>query len=176
MSTDDLLMVSEVLSGITNVSKEIRTASMNKLQELRKNLGALTFCLLQISDSSPNNNNNSINNQNLQITALVICRKILDINDFTEWKNIDNELKNKIKLKSLELFLKFNETSLKSKICDVITQIVDKVSDNDEECEDIKNLVDTIYNYDPNDNNNVVIIEYLIKIMTEATGFLFVNL
>ena len=176
MSTDDLLMVSEVLSGITNVSKEIRTASMNKLQELRKNLGALTFCLLQISDSSPNNNNNSINNQNLQITALVICRKILDINDFTEWKNIDNELKNKIKLKSLELFLKFNETRLKSKICDVITQIVDKVSDNDEEWEDFKNLVDTIYNYDPNDNNNVVIIEYLLKIMTEATGFLFVNL
>ena len=176
MSTDDLLMVSEVLSGITNVSKEIRTASMNKLQELRKNLGALTFCLLQISDSSPNNNNNSINNQNLQITALVICRKILDINDFTEWKNIDNELKNKIKLKSLELFLKFNETSLKSKICDVITQIVDKVSDNDEEWEDFKKLVDTIYNYDPNDNNNVVNIEYLLKIMTEATGFLFVNL
>ena len=174
MSTDDLMMVSEVLLGITNVSKEIRTASMNKLQELRKNLGALTFCLLQISDSS--NNNNNINNQNLQITALVICRKILDINDFNEWKNIDNELKNKIKQKSLELFLKFNETNLKSKICDVITQIVDKVSDNDEEWEDFKKLVDTIYNYDPNDNNNVVVIDFLLKLMTEATGFLFVNL
>ena len=176
MSTDDLLMVSEVLSGITNISKEIRTTSINKLQELRKNLGALTFCLLQISDSSTNNNYNNINNQNLQITALVICRKILDINDFNEWKNIDNELKNKIKLKSLELFLKFNETSLKSKICDVITQIVDKVSDNDEEWEDFKKLVDTIYNYDPNDNNNVIVIEYLLKLMTEATGFLFDNL
>jgi hypothetical protein len=42
-------MVSEILSGITNISKEIRTASMNKLQELRKNLGELTFCLLQNS-------------------------------------------------------------------------------------------------------------------------------
>ena len=170
MTSQDLNMVTKILLGITNPDKNIRTESVNKLQELRKNLGALTFCLLQITQiysNKINNNNININNNNknedqiIITSALVICRKILDINDTTPWNNINENLKNEIKLKSLELFINEKNESQKIKIGDVITQIIDKISDNDEDWEDFKKLSLTLLNLDPNDENNLIQINCL---------------
>ena len=54
----------QCLLGISNPNKEIRTNSVNKLQELSNDLGALTYCLIEISLKTPtkdkeNNKNNS---------------------------------------------------------------------------------------------------------------------
>ena len=182
MTSQDLNMVTKILLGITNPDKNIRTESVNKLQELRKNLGALTFCLLQItqiySNKINNNNINIINNnknedQIIITSALVICRKILDINDTTPWNNINENLKNEIKLKSLELFINEKNESQKIKIGDVITQIIDKISDNDEDWEDFKKLSLTLLNLNPNDENNLIQINCLLKLITDGTGFLY---
>ena len=182
MTSQDLNMVTKILLGITNPDKNIRTESVNKLQELRKNLGALTFCLLQITQiysNKINNNNININNNNknedqiIITSALVICRKILDINDTTPWNNINDNLKNEIKLKSLELFINEKNESQKIKIGDVITQIIDKISDNDEDWEDFKKLSLTLLNLDPNDENNLIQINCLLKLITDGTGFLY---
>ena len=67
-------MICEVLLGITNPNKDIRTNSVNKLQELSKNLGALTYCLIEIASKPATNDKEKI----VKTTALVIGRKIMD--------------------------------------------------------------------------------------------------
>ena len=169
MSSEDINMVKQILKGITNPDKIIRTEAINKLQELRKNLGPLTYCLLQIAELPINSNEEQL----IKTTSLVICRKILDTDDIVEWRNIDNNLKNQIKLKSLEIFVNENQENQKIKICDVITQIIDKVSDCDEDWEDLKNISLNILNLNPNDENNLIQINSLLKLLTDGTGFLF---
>ena len=71
MSNEDISMVCDVLLGISNQDKVIRTNSVNKLQELSNNLGALTFCLIEIASKTATNEKEKI----VKTTALVICRK-----------------------------------------------------------------------------------------------------
>ena len=169
MSTEDLKMVGQVLMGITNPDKQIRTQAVNKLQELRQNLGALTYCLLEIAQLPLN----TPQDQLIKTTALVICRKILDSDEIEDWKKIDNNLKNQIKLKSLELFINESQENQKAKICDVITQIIDKVSDCEEDWDDLKKLSLTVLNLNPSDENNLIQINSLLKLLTDGTGFLY---
>ena len=188
MSNEDINMVTEILLGITNTDKNIRTNSINKLQELKNNLGALIYCLLEIAQNKSNlinnNNNNNINFNNInsnnnnnndkiiKTSALVICRKILESIDFKEWENINEDIKNKIKYKSLEIYLNEKDESQKIKIGDVITQIIDNVSDNDEKWDDFEKLCLSILLLNPNDGNNFIQINSLLKLITDGCGFL----
>ncbi len=172
-------MITEILLGITNPDKNIRTNSINKLQELKNNLGALIYCLLEIVQNKSNsininNNNSNYNNKDkvIKTSALVICRKILDTIDFKEWKNINEDIKNKIKYKSLEIYLNEKEESQKIKIGDIITQIIDKVSDNDEKWDDFEKLCLSIISLNPNDENNFIQINSLLKLISNGCGFL----
>ena len=172
-------MITEVLLGITNPDKNIRTNSINKLQELKNNLGALIYCLLEIVQNKSNsininNNNSNYNNKDkvIKTSALVICRKILDTIDFKEWKNINEDIKDKIKFKSLEIFLNEKEEAQKIKIGDVITQIIEKVSDNDEKWDDFEKLCLSIFLLKPNDENNLIQINSLLKLISNGCGFL----
>ena len=58
----------------------------------------MIYCLLQIVQLPINSNEEQL----IKTTSLVIYRKILDTDDMEEWRNIDNNLKIQIKLKSLE--------------------------------------------------------------------------
>lgn len=80
MSEEDISMVCQVLLGISDADKNIRSNSVNKLQELSKNLGALSYCLIEIASKQATNDKEKI----IKTTALVICRKIIELN------NIDN--------------------------------------------------------------------------------------
>ena len=176
MSNEDLNLITELLLGINNPDKIIRTNSINKLQELKNNLGALIYCLLEIvqNKSNSNNNNSHYNNKDklIKTSALVICRKILDTIDFKEWKNINEDIKDKIKFKSLEIFLNEKEETQKIKIGDVITQIIEKVSDNDEKWDDFEKLCLSIFLLKPNDENNLIQINSLLKLICNGCGFL----
>ena len=99
MSNEDISMVCEVLLGITNPNKDIPTNSVNKFQELSKNLGALTYCLIEIASKPATNDKEKI----VKTTALVIGRKIMDMQKKDNWKNIDNQLKEKIEINILKL-------------------------------------------------------------------------
>ena len=111
MSNEDISMVCDVLLGISNPNKDIRTNSVNKLLELSKNLGALTYCLIEIASKTATNDKEKI----VKTTALVIARKIVDTKKDNDWKEIDNNLKEKIKNNILNLLNSEADPSQNSK-------------------------------------------------------------
>ena len=169
MSNEDISMVCDVLLGISNQDKDIRTNSVNKLQELSNNLGALTFCLIEIASKTATNDKE----KTVKTTALVICRKILDTKSYECWKKIDNNLKDKIKISALNLLNSETDPSQNSKVCDLIVVIMEKVLDCDEEWPQIFSLALSLDNYDPNDNSKIIQIRTLLKLLTEGTGYMY---
>ena len=169
MSTEDISMVCEVLLGISNPDKEIRTNSVNKLQELSNNLGALTYCLIEISLKTPTNDKEKI----IKTTALVLCRKIVDTKTLNDWKNIPNNIKEGIKAKAFTLLNSEMDPNMNSKICDLIQVIMVKILDCDEEWPEIKNLAFSVFNFDPNDSSKIIQIRTLIKLLTSSVGYMY---
>ena len=172
MSNEDISMVYQVLLGISNADKNTRSNSVNKLQELSKNLGALTYCLIEIASKQATNDKEKI----IKTTALVICRKILDLNYIGNWKKIDNDLKEKIKIKILNLLNSEPDPSQNSKICDLIISIMDKVLDSNEEWPELLSLAFSIYNYDPTDNSKLIQIRTLLKLLKGGIYYLYKNI
>ena len=172
MSNEDISMVCQVLLGISNADRNIRLNSVNKLQELSKNLGALTYCLIEIASKKAANDKEKI----IKTTALVICRKILELSYIDNWKKIDNNLKDKIKMKILNLLNSEPDPSQNSKICDLIISIMDKVLDSNEEWPDLFSLALSICNYEPTDNSKIIQIRTLLKLLTGAIVYMYKNI
>ena len=151
MSSEDISLVSKILAGVNSTDATIRTEAAKKLEELRQNLGAISFCLLQISSLQAT----TPEEVTVKTTALVILRKILDLEGEEKWKAIDNNLKEQIKKKALEAFVNEKDLNQKGKICDVLTQIIDKVSDCDEQWDDLQKLALTILTINIEENNHL---------------------
>ena len=169
MTTEDISMVCDVLLGISNPNKEIRTNSTNKLQELSNNLGALTYCLIEIALKNPTNDKEKI----IKTTALVLCRKIVDTKALDDWKTIKNDIKEGIKAKAFTLLNSEVDPNMNSKICDLIQVIMIKILDCEEEWPEIKNLAFSLFNFDPNDNTKNIQIRTLIKLLTSGVGYMY---
>ena len=169
MSNEDISMVCEVLLGITNTDKNIRTKSVNKLLELSNNLGALTYCLIEIASKNETNDKERI----IKTTSLVICRKILTTKKEEDWKKINNDLKEKIKINILNILNTETDPSQNSKICDLIISIMDKVLESDEEWPQLFSLALSICNYPPNDNSKLIQIRTLLKLLTGGAGYMY---
>ena len=167
MSNEDISIVCNVLQGISNPNKEIRTSSVNKLQELSNNLGALTYCLLDIASKVPTNDKEKI----IKTTALVIGRKILSMKDSDVWKATDNTLKEKIKLKALNLLNTEVDPSQNSKLCDFISNIYEHIKYSDESWKELDDLTLSILNFDPNDNSKSLQIRTLLKLLCFQIGY-----
>ena len=45
MSSEDLVIVTQMLAGILNPNNTIRKEAEGKLQQMQENIGALLFCL-----------------------------------------------------------------------------------------------------------------------------------
>ena len=162
-------MVCEVLLGISNPDKEIRTNSVNKLQELSNNLGALTYCLIEIASKAATNQNE----KRIKTTALILGRKIVETKTKDDWKIILNEIKEGIKKKSFVLLNSEIDPYLNSKICDLIQAIMVKILDCEEEWPEIKNLAFSIINFDPNDNSKAIQIRTLVRLLTSGVGYMY---
>ena len=169
MSNEDISMVCEVLLGITNTDKNIRTKSVNKLLELSNNLGALTYCLIEIASKNATNDKERI----IKTTSLVICRKILTTKKEEDWKKINNDLKEKIKINILNILNMETDPSQNSKICDLIISIMDKVLESDEEWPQLFSLALSICNYPPSDNSKLIQIRTLLKLLTGGAGYMY---
>ena len=169
MSTQDISMVCDVLLGISNPDKEIRTKSVNKLQELSNNLGALTYCLIEIASKTATNPNE----KTIKTTALILGRKIVETKTKDDWKIIPNEIKEGIKTKSFSLLNSEADPYLNSKICDLIQAVMVKILDCEEEWPEIKNLAFSIINFDPNDKSKMIQIRTLIKLITSGVGYMY---
>ena len=169
MSTQDISMVCDVLLGISNPNKEIRTNSVNKLQELSNNLGALTFCLIEIASKTATNPNE----KTIKTTALILGRKIVETKSSDDWKTISDDIKTGIKTKSFTLLNSEVDPYLNSRICDLIQAIMVKILDCEEEWPEIKNLAFSIINFDPSDNSKAIQIRTLIKLLTSGVGYMY---
>ena len=169
MSSQDISMVCDVLLGISNPNKEIRTNSVNKLQELSNELGPLTLCLIEIASKKPTNPNEIL----IKTTALVLCRKIVDTKSKDYWRDIRPDIKEGIKTKAFALLNSEIDPNQNSKICDLIQVLMIKILDCEEEWPEIKNLAFSIINFDPNDNTKAIQIRTLIKLLTSAVGYMY---
>ena len=152
MSNEDISMVCDVLLGITNPDKELRTKSVNKLQELSNNLGALTYCLIDIASKTATNDKEKI----VKTTALVLCRKILDTKKSADWEKIDKDLKEKIKINTLNLLNSETDPSQNAKVCDLVVAMFEKIMDLKNDWPQMIQLALSVTNYDPNDNTKIV--------------------
>ena len=137
MSNKDIQTISELLLGITNLNKNVRSLSISKIQELYlHNFDLLLFCILEIIEKSTNNNHDL-----LKITSLIICRKIIENADLNIWKNVKEELKDIIKTKLLCLLN--NEIYLNDnfKVCDLIIELLEKIFEDGGIWPEIINLI-----------------------------------
>ena len=169
MSNEDISMVCNVLLGFTNPDNDIRTNSFNKLQELSNNLGALTYCLIEIASKTATTNEE----KKIKTTALVICRKILDNKHLNDWKKIDKNLKEKIKISSLNLLNAETDPSQNNKVCDLIVKIMEKELDSEEQWPQLFSLALSLPNFDPNDNSKIIQIRTLLKLLKEGSGYIY---
>ena len=169
MSNEDISMVCEVLLGISNPDKEIRTNSVNKLQELSNNLGALAFCLIEIASKTATNTRE----KTIQTTALVLCRKIVDSKSIDDWKKIPENIKEGIKKNSLNLLNTETDPNQNSKICDMIEAIMLKILDSEDDWPEIRNLAFSITKFDPNDNTKALQIRTLMKLLISGVGYMY---
>ena len=169
MSSEDISMVCEVLLGISNPDKEIRTNSVNKLQELSNNLGALAFCLIEIASKTATNTRE----KTIQTTALVLCRKIVDSKSIDDWKKIPENIKEGIKKNSLNLLNTETDPNQNSKICDMIEAIMLKILDSEDDWPEIRNLAFSITKFDPNDNTMALQIRTLMKLLISGVGYMY---
>ena len=162
-------MVCDVLLGISNPNKEIRNNSVSKLQELSNNLGALTYCLIEVA-SKPTTNDKE---KTIKTTALVLCRKIMETKKMDDWKNIPNNIKEGIKAKSFALLNSEVDPNQNSKIVDMIQEIMIKILDCEEQWPEIQSLAFSIINFDPNDSTKTIQIRTLIKLLTSGVGYMY---
>ena len=169
MSSEDISMVCDVLLGISNPNKEIRNNSVSKLQELSNNLGALTYCLIEVA-SKPTTNDKE---KTIKTTALVLCRKIMETKKMDDWKNIPNNIKEGIKAKSFALLNSEVDPNQNSKIVDMIQEIMIKILDCEEQWPEIQSLAFSIINFDPNDSTKTIQIRTLIKLLTSGVGYMY---
>lgn len=166
MSSEDIQMITEILSGYTNPNNNIRKAAETKLNDLRENLGAISYCLLSVTS-----------NQALQFilkkTSLVLLRQIL-IKDWRDkWKTIQPELKAEIKSISLKLLFQEQDMLLKQHCCDVISQLIEIIELTEESWPEIHQMIYHMYtySYDLSSQASIIQIKALLILLTSSIAF-----
>ena len=167
MSNEELTTIAQIVANYTNPDQKIRSESEKYISNLRNNsMGAVCFCLLKVT---------TLDNisTTTKLTSLVLLRKIINVDSKDKWGDMDEQTKESIKSLVLDLFIKETDLNVKSKYCDVITEIVDNTADYNEKWPKLVELSYSLNKYDINDSNNVLIVESLIKMITDSSGFLY---
>lgn len=167
MSSEDLNLLSQIVAGYTNPDQKIRSESEKFISDFRnKSMGAICSCLLKVT---------SLENisSTIKLTSLVLLRKIISVDSKDKWGDIDEETKNSIKTLVLELFLKEKDQNIKNKYCDVITELVDNIADFNEKWPELVTLSYSINSYNVNDPENTLLIDSIVKMITDSVGFLY---
>lgn len=167
MSSEDIIMITDILSGYTNPNNIIRKTAEAKLNDLRKNLGAIAYCLLSVTS-----------NQSLQFTlkktALVLLRQIL-IKDWqnNNWVMIQPNLKQEIKAISLKLLLQETDSQLQQHYCDVISQFIEIIESTKETWPEIHQLLYQMYTHQYNftSQTDLIQIKTLLILLNSSIHF-----
>ena len=142
MNKEDLEKLSELINYYLSNDKEKREKSEEKIKELRKNnMGILCLNLLELSimTNYPDTN---------KIACLVLLRNIIEVDSKNYWGNINKEIKENIKQKSIDILLNYsNKITFDkiNKIVFVIEQLVHSVEDFDETWPELIDLTNNLF-------------------------------
>ena len=142
MNKEDLEKLSEIINYYLSNDKDKREKSEEKIKELRKNnMGILCLNLLELSimTNYP---------ESSKIACLVLLRNIIEVDSKIYWGNINKEIKESIKQKSIDILLNYsnNITFDKiNKVVFVIEQLVHNVEDFDEIWPELIDLANNLF-------------------------------
>ena len=142
MNKEDLEKLSEIINYYLSKVKDKREKSEEKIKELRKNnMGILCLNLLELSimTNYP---------ESSKIACLVLLRNIIEVDSKIYWGNINKEIKESIKQKSIDILLNYsnNITFDKiNKVVFVIEQLVHNVEDFDEIWPELIDLANNLF-------------------------------
>ena len=161
LNKEDIIKLSTIISDYANPEKSKREQSEMQLKELRnKNLGMLSLGLLEISASNEFS-------ETLKLTSLVLLRKIIELDSKEHWGSIEQGIKEKMKLSSLNIiFIEqiYNNRNLMNNAISVVEQILKSVVDFNEEWPQLLELTNNIYNFHfPQDISKIYAIVKLLK-------------
>jgi hypothetical protein len=142
MSSEEITMVINVISGILNPDNETRKTFVSKLDELRKNTPALFFCLVKILELEDQGN---VSTKQAKTVAAVLARKLMVITDDElineHWTKIEKEHKEAIKVSLLNSLINEKDTGIKLKICDLINVVAMNIFESDEKWNELISAV-----------------------------------
>ena len=161
MSSEDINLVIQILSGILNPNNSIRKEAEAKLTSMNSNIGGLLFCLGRVLKES--------NENQIKSLAAVLIRKILDVGT-SNWKNLTPELKTSFKADLLVVMVNEKEKSVKNKICDAVAKIGENIYENDETWNELLNVMYTIL-AKPFQEEDLLNIETSLLLLTTMFGY-----
>ena len=142
MNKEDLEKLSELINYYLSNDKDKREKSEEKIKELRKNnMGILCLNLLELSimTNYP---------ETSKIACLVLLRNIIEVDSKNYWGNINKEIKEIIKQKSIDLLVNYSNNITFDKINKmvfVIEQLVHNVEDFDETWPELIDLANNLF-------------------------------
>lgn len=161
MSSEDINLVIQILSGILNPNNAIRKEAEAKLTQMNSNIGGLLFCLGRVLKESSDSKIKSL--------SAVLIRKILDVGT-NNWKGLAPELKASFKEDLLQVMVNEKDKSVKNKICDAVAKIGENIYENDETWNELLNVMYTILSkkYEPEELLNI---ETALLLLTTMFGY-----
>ena len=142
MNKEDLEKLSELINYYLSNDKDKREKSEEKIKELRKNnMGILCLNLLELSimTNYP---------EASKITCLVLLRNIIEVDSKNYWGNINKEIKESIKQKSIDILQNYsNKITFDkiNKIVFIIEQLVHNIEDFDETWPELIDLANNLF-------------------------------
>ena len=166
LNKEDILKLSCIISDYASPEKSKREESEKQLKELRKkNMGMLSVGLLEISIS------NEFSDQ-IKLSSLVLLRKIIELDSKEHWGNIDQSIKEKIKLTSLNIVFNnnTNNRTLINNAISVVEQILTSIVDFNEKWPELFQLSKSLYSFNfPNEINKIY---STVKLLKSCVSFL----
>ena len=169
MSLDkrDILSLSAIIGDYASSEKSKREESEKQLKDLRvKNMGMLSLGLLEISISNEFS-------ELIRLTALVLLRKIIELDSKNYWGNINPSLKQQIKYTSLNIIFNDNISNNKTLInnaISIVEQIIVSTVDFNEEWPELNQLINNLYNL--NFPKDIIKIYSIVKLLKACVSFL----
>ena len=161
---------STIISNYNNPNASLRAESEQYISSLReKSMGDTCMLLLTLTSfpSTPHHTKE---------LALVLLRKIINIDSKDKWEHISPATKTALKQTIITLLINERTESLKNKYINVIEEIVDNTADFEEQWPELVELAINIDKYDITNQEHIPLILSLLKTTIASVGFLFEHL
>ena len=161
---------STIISNYNNPDSLLRAQSEQYISSLREKSMGDTCMLLLTLTSFPTTPHTT------KELALVLLRKIINIDSKDKWEHISPLTKSSLKQTIITLLINEPNESLKNKYINVIEELVDNTADFEEQWPELVDLAINIDKYDITNQEHIPLILSLLKTTIASVGFLFEHL